>query len=286
MADILLVGNCVLDQIWELAQYPTEDQETRVLSKDRMLGGNACNSAQVLHDLGNEVELVSSFANDSTAAWMLNELASKGISTRFSSLKNTGISAESSIWLNSQNGSRTIVHHRDLAELSLRDLQKIPLQRFQWIHFEGRNIHNLQKFLVLQKNIRHITSLEIEKPRGGIEQLITSVNTVIVSRAYLQHRQISASQCIREFSLLNPSANIVCTLGESGVLAQSDQGKRISLPAEKVSKVIDTTGAGDCFIAGLIHRLTNQDDFESALVFANELAARKIQIKGLKIKNE
>lgn len=56
----------------------------------------------------------------------------------------------------------------------------------------------------------------------------------------------------------------------------------ITLDAVPVDQVIDTLGAGDSFIAGLVSRLSQQHKFETALKFANKLAARKIQFQGIR----
>ena len=285
-AKLLLVGNCVLDEVWELENFPQQDEEVRVLGMTQLLGGNACNSAQILAKLGNTVELMSSFAEDSTADWMLRELSKLGVSTDYS-VRHAGCStAKSSIWLNTQNGSRTIVHYRQLPELSLTDLERVSVDQYQWIHFEGRNIESLFSYIPELKNLSCPISLEIEKDRKGIEQLLPFVNTVIISSAYLKIINISAEQCLQKFRQLNSKLNIVCTLGSAGLLASDESGKLIRIAAEPVDKVVDTVGAGDCFIAGLIHRLHQQHDFKSALIYANRLAAQKIQFKGLKLNDD
>lgn len=280
-AAILLIGNCVVDQVLELEHFPQQDEEMRALSKNRVLGGNSCNSARILAKLGNNVEIVSSMAQDSTAEWLLQELSRLGISTSYSIQQPGYSTAESSIWLNRQNGSRTIVHYRDLPELSLDELNKIPVQHFQWIHFEGRNVETLLTYLQGPKHLECSISLEIEKDREDIEHLLPFIDTVIVSSAYLESKNISAEHCLETFSQYNSELNIVCTLGASGVVAKDRFGKVIHLAAERIEKVVDTIGAGDCFIAGLIHRLNQQDNFESALIYANRLAAHKIQFKGM-----
>ncbi len=280
---ILLVGNCVVDQIWALDRFPQQDEEVRVLSKTKVAGGNVSNTAQILASLGDDVEIVSSLAEDSTAKWMLQELSNKGISTSHCTQHSGYSTPESSIWLNSQNGSRTIVHHRDLPELSLQELMDIPVQQFQWLHFEGRNIDTIKSYLLNRAIVNQNISLEIEKPREGIEDLLPYVNIVIVSQAYLKSKKLNAQQCIKSFTAINPDINIVCTQGSSGVTAKDQMGI-IRLQAVKVNNVVDTVGAGDCFIGALIHRLNKNDDFESALVFANQLAAKKIQFKGMKYK--
>jgi ribokinase len=68
-----------------------------------------------------------------------------------------------------------------------------------------------------------------------------------------------------------PRAVTVLTLGEKGtMLAQG--GKRMSLPAEKVTAV-DTTAAGDTFIGFFIASFMKGQDMEDALRMANRAAA-------------
>lgn len=285
-ATIFLLGNCVIDQVWELEHYPQQDEEMRALNEMRAPGGNACNSAQILAKLGHPVELVSSLAQDSSAQWLLQQLSRLGVSSRFCIQKAVFNTPLSCIWLNRQNGSRTIVHQRNLPELSLDDLNTLALQGTDWIHFEGRNVETLLSYLKRQKMPGCPLSLEIEKDRKGIELLLPFVDTVIVSKAYLNSRNITAKQCVEDLSQYKATLNIVCTLGASGVVGKDSCGRFFELYAEKVDKVIDTVGAGDCFIAGLIHGMLNNNDFEAALIYASQLAARKIQFKGMRFDDE
>lgn len=283
---ILMIGNCVVDQVWTLEHFPQQDEEMRALESTRVLGGNACNSAQILAKLGNNVELVSSLASDSAAQWILQALSGLGISTNFCVQHDDCHSAQSSIWLNSQNGSRTIVHYRDLPELSIDELKAVPFLDYSWIHFEGRNVEVLLQYLSEVTEFQCPISLEIEKDREGIEKLLPLVDTVIVSSDYLSLKNITAEQCFGNFRAYNKNLNIVCTLGESGLIARSSAAEIIKLAAERVDKVVDTVGAGDSFIGGLIHSLSQQQDFKTALQFASQLAAKKIQNKGMVFEDE
>ena len=43
------------------------------------------------------------------------------------------------ILLNNENGTRTIVHHRGgMPEITAADFKKLDLEKYSWIHFEGR----------------------------------------------------------------------------------------------------------------------------------------------------
>jgi sugar/nucleoside kinase (ribokinase family) len=53
----------------------------------------------------------------------------------------------------------------------------------------------------------------------------------------------------------------VLTRSERGSVVVSD-GERITVPAEPVDEVVDTTGAGDLYAAGFLHGLVSGDDLE------------------------
>ncbi len=284
---LLIVGNCILDQIWKIDQFPQQDAEFRAQAHLRQLGGNACNTASILSRLGHEVELMSQLADDADANWIRQQLEDRSIGTSQCSSEKDSITPISSIWLNTSNGSRTICHYRDLPELSLQQLTLIQAEAYQWIHFEGRNIPVLLDYLpVLQNRYGVPISLEIEKPREHIEKLLPYVNVVIVSDDYLRQRQISTQACINEFAEINPKLKVVCTQGSKGLVARTVEAGLIKMEAVAVDKVIDSIGAGDCFIAGLISRLSQQLAFKQALTYANKLAASKVQYQGMNFRPE
>jgi len=279
---LLIVGNCIVDQIWQIDHFPQEDDEFRAAARDRQLGGNAGNTARVLGRLGHPVQLLTQLADDDTARWLQQQLNADGVNSDLCPRSAGCLTPTSCIWLNRRNGSRTICHYRDLPELDLQQLQQIATVDYQWIHFEGRNIEVLLDYLsAVDIHAAPPLSLEIEKPRKHIERLLPYMHTVVVSGDYLRQRGIDADSCLQQFGAINPDLNMVCTLGSEGIVARQGRGDSFSMAAVSVPRVVDTIGAGDCFIAGLISSLARQQDFSEALVFANQLAASKIQHRGL-----
>lgn len=65
--------------------------------------------------------------------------------------------------------------------------------------------------------------------------------------------------------------HVILKLGGQGVLA-SDAKRQVRLAGHRVS-CVDATGAGDCFAGALLARLCRDDDFETALRYANAAAA-------------
>ena len=280
---ILLIGNCVIDQIFTVSHYPAEDEELRAQSMTRVIGGNAANSAQILAQLGARVELMSSMARDPDAQWLAQQLAASNISTNLCQYHAQASTPQSTIWLNQTNGSRTIVHFRDLPELDLAQLESIDASAYRWIHFEGRNVETLLRYLPELRQQSVPVSLELEKHRSQLAELLPYLDTVIVSNDYLQQTELTAEACIHHFHQINSNLQIVCTLGSAGAIASDNSGDIIKIEAESVSAVVDTIGAGDCFIAGLINQLAGNNSFLSAVSYANRLAANKIQQQGMKV---
>jgi ribokinase len=71
----------------------------------------------------------------------------------------------------------------------------------------------------------------------------------------------------------------VVTLGENGLIAIQDN-QVIKQPAPKVSRVVDTTGAGDCFCGSLVAFLSKGYSFRESLALAQKAAAYSIQRNG------
>jgi len=72
---------------------------------------------------------------------------------------------------------------------------------------------------------------------------------------------------------------LVATRGADGAIA-IEQGKRWETPAEPQGPVIDTTGAGDLFAAGLLAGLAMGRDLPTCLRMGSIAAGRIIGVMG------
>ena len=72
---------------------------------------------------------------------------------------------------------------------------------------------------------------------------------------------------------------LVATRGSAGAIAIED-GRRIETPAEPQGPVVDTTGAGDLFAAGLLAGLAQGRDLPTALRMGSIAAGRIIGVTG------
>jgi sugar/nucleoside kinase (ribokinase family) len=68
---------------------------------------------------------------------------------------------------------------------------------------------------------------------------------------------------------------VVVTCSEKGAIA-SEQGRRVTVPAQQVEKVVDTTGAGDLFAAGCLFGQARGRSLEESLRMGSIAAAETI----------
>lgn len=185
-----------------------------------------------------------------------------------------------------------------------------------WFHFEGRIpdttlgcIKYLRRHPAIRLDRLRI-SVELEKPRReGLQALAYEADVVFYSRSWAEGEgYLSAGVCLREQAKiiskysddpehrLSRNHLLICTWGASGASAltvnhqfannqfRNDDLASAAYTSEERS-IVDTTGAGDTFIAGLLFGLMCKGDFaepsevwttQRMLDFANDLAGRKI----------
>lgn len=284
MAEILAIGIAVVDIISEVASYPAENDELRALSRYRRRGGNAGNTLTVLAGLGHHCHFAGVLADDSDGRYVGDDLTASGINTDWCRIIGDGVMPVSHITLNRQNGSRTIVHYRDLPEFAIEDFAAIPVERYDWIHFEGRNITATRAMLegLRDRGYTGRISVEIEKDREQIESLYPLAQLLIFSRDFARGQGFDdGAAFLQHIRAGGIDADLVCAWGEQGARGLAADGTTIDAAPRPPARVVDTLGAGDVFNAGLIHALASGRDLAAALNLACALAGDKCGRTGL-----
>lgn len=284
MARILAVGNATLDIINIVDGYPAEDMEVRASAQQIRRGGNAANTLVALSQLGHHCSWAGTLANEPDGSLILADLAHYQIDTSAVHTVAQGKVPTSYVALNKRNGSRTIVHYRDLPEYSHSDFAQIDLSNLDWIHFEGRNIDELRQMIERVQKLHpalHV-SLEVEKVRPGIESLFSYASVLLFSKEFTRHHGYQeALPFLASLHERGTRAQLVCAWGELGAFALDTQGNRLHAAAHPPAQVVDTLGAGDVFNAGIIDALVRGSDLAAALDDATRLAGKKCGIYGL-----
>ncbi|XP_028410180.1 ketohexokinase-like [Dendronephthya gigantea] len=288
---LLVVGLACLDIINTVEHYPQEDEDMRALSQRWQKGGNAANASEVLSQtLDTCCELLCSLNEGIEGQYVSEELRNRGVLIENCPVKKNCGFPTSCVLVNEVTGSRTIVHSRNnLPELEFKDFDIIDLSLYSWIHFEGRrNVDEIIKMirkvenLKKEENLRIKISVEIEKKRPELRALFDQADVVFIGKDFAQFSGFSTpEEAVMGLSTQVPTNSVlVCPWGESGAVARGCAGEICTSPAYPPTKVVDTLGAGDTFLAGVIFCLNQGRMINDAIQFGCKLAGRKCGMQG------
>ncbi|KAK3925854.1 Ketohexokinase [Frankliniella fusca] len=288
---ILVVGYSCFDLIFSAPRFPEEDSMSRAVDYHKRRGGNASNSSTVLSQLGAKPEILAVMTDDEYGKFIQDDLKKNGIIFENCPVYAKTETPFTNIILSLSAGTRTILHYRpkDYPDNSVDDFRKLTLSKYKWIHFEGRGIPEVLKMIdVLDGwNSSHIEkkilySVELERCHDDVKKLISKGNVVFVAKEFAKFLGYTcATSTLQGLApLVQPGATIIVPWGEQGAVARSGDGEIIRSSAYPPKAVLDTTGAGDTFIAATIFYLSNNKTLFEAIDFGNKIAGAKCGMVG------
>lgn len=273
LEDTVLVGfgAIAIDTILTVPHFPPEDSKLRATKVTKRRGGNIGNTFEVLNQLRAEVSRpkhtlyllaslpeaesdATSFIERSFVLAVDGHLEDSWVNTRYCLFNNRVKEPISSYIVSSQEtGTRTIINHNDIQEMSLHNFEsamndirkQVGVRMRYWCHFEGRIPHvtsacikQLRSGMMTMENVPKepirtgdTVSVEIEKPgREGLQDLAYLANVVFYSKSWAEaegHK--NAEECVksqaqRSLEARSPVAfaygqTMICTWGEQGAYA-------------------------------------------------------------------
>lgn len=291
--DILCVGEVLVDFIGHQEGVLIDD--TR--DYHRYLGGSPTNVAMNSTRLGLNTTLVASVGNDGFGSYIMKRLSSIGINTNHINVlenKSTSVifvsrsegtpdfipyrSADCCIYdeqISEQILSHTKIFHTTCFALSKQPAQETILKKAQEAYILGCqlsiDVNYAKKLWSSQEEAFHVIKSYC---RFNPLIKISEDDMLRLFEKELPHEDI--------FDFFhNEGVDIVClTLGSKGVkLSQKGKGI-IQMPAIKIDKVMDSTGAGDAFWSGFLFAYIKEKSINECLGVALKLAALKLQNVG------
>lgn len=291
MPDIVVLGNFVVDIIGKpLDRLPERGRLALIDTLETHAGGNGPNTSGALGRLGADVAVVGRVGDDLYGRFLLERLAACRVDTSRVVLDREAATGVTLVAVD-HTGERSFIHHFGAnARFTADDLDWEFLST-------ARHLHLASFFVLPALDGGPAAAVLAEAQRRGLS---TSLDVcwdreerwLPLLRACLPHvdycmpsqeetERLTGRTEPREMAAVLRDAGCraaVVKLGEQGVYYAGPDGEW-RVPAYRVP-VRDTTGAGDCFIAGFLHARLSGWEIPRALRFGNACGALAVGSMG------
>ena len=287
MKKVLVLGSINIDFVSFVSRYP-HPGETLVSNDFGIFqGGKGANQAIALSKLDVPTLMLGKVGKDILSDFALSSLKESGVDTSGISKSQKSSTGSASIWVNVQGQNSIVIYPGANGEV---------YEDFITQHEEFFNDASwlLTQFEVPLKSI--LLALKLAKKHG----LKTVMDPAPVKKIgnnhiwelvdYLLPNEIELKELTHTENILKAIRilksrgvkEVIVKMGKQGAVYE-DEDKLLSFPAVPVEQVVDTTGAGDCFIAGFLHGMIQWGDITRAIKIGNLTASYSIQRKGAAI---
>ncbi len=278
-----------------LIDEATAEKLSKLKSEKITSGGSAGNTIAALAQLGCTSGFIGKVGHDDFGSKFISEIEKTGAKF-FSNSKHEKPSAKSFILI-TPDAQRTMctflgcaseVDENDISEKAFEDASILYLEGYLWD--APNTILALKKAINLaKKNGTKIAfSLSdafcVARHKTDFLSLIENDLDILFANEH-EARELSGNENFAEIFSKNKNLIAIVTKSEKGC-SVFENGNFFELPAEKIEKLVDTTGAGDAFAAGFLHGLVNGHDLKKSTQSGNILAAKIIQKFGARFEEK
>jgi len=247
-------------------------------------GGSCANTLKGLAHLGHACQLLSCVGQDSFGIFFQQTMQQLKISTliRQSSLPTTRV-----LCLITPDGQRTMRFYTGASQdISEDQIETIDFSQLRHVHIDAYSFQHakLVKHLIQKADDHHLTismdlsSYEIvQKYHSLIHEILPFMTLVFANRNEIYAlTHLSPQEGCRQLQTICPIAVIL--MDKEGCLVGA-KGEIFSV-SPFPTQVVDTTGAGDFFNSGFLHRFLHQDTLVNCARFGNRLGSLIVAVHG------
>jgi len=287
MKKVLVLGSINIDFVSFVSRYPYPGET--LVSNDFGIfqGGKGANQAIALAKLDVPTMMLGKVGKDVLGDFALSSLQESRVNTTGISKSQEKSTGSASIWVNAHGQNSIVIYpgaNGEVDEDFIIQHEKLFVDA-SWL---------LTQFEVPLKSI--LLALKFAK-KHGLKTIMDPAPVREVSNNhiwelvdYLLPNEIELRELTHTENILKAIRilksrgvkEVIVKLGKLGA-GYEDRGTFNLFPAVPVEQVVDTTGAGDCFIAGFLYGMLQQEEIAQAIQTANLTASYSIQKKGAAI---
>ena len=277
MVEVIGVAGISYDLVLQVDQFPSSDSKTLSQFLGQFPGGFIANATNAIARLGVQTGYVGWLGNDTQGIMLRDRFIEDNIDVQGLRLVEGEDSPFTVIMLNPQGERIILIPDFPLYNQAFDSAQEKYLQEAQLIYTYPKSVdwcrtlqsyaHSSQGHLVL--DIEHSSHFTAEELREIIQMTkICFVSDSVMSKLGLM-----------SLADIESEGWVIHTQGKEGAMAYSQSTGIVYEPAQLVD-VVDTTGAGDCFHAGVVASFIWNKSLQDALHFASLATSIKIQHLG------
>jgi len=281
--DLVTVGHALVDIRIVVDRFPAPDEEAVVLSQTWGAGGSAVNTAIDGSRLGLRTAVIAKIGFDSFGRIIVDELLREGVDISGLRVSSTGRTGFTIVAID-RDGRIAMYGFKGVAEeLDPNEVDNEIISTARYVHIASLRLDTSLKVAEIARKAGAKISWDpgrvlAKKGLKELEKMIKSIDIVLANKVEASvitgldiDKYRESAKILKD---LGPEL-VVVKLGSRGIYVLGD-GVDEEVPAVKVDRVVDTTGAGDAFAAGLIAGILRGYSLRKALLYANAVAALKI----------
>lgn len=301
MFDLISIGSISVDFYFK-GDSLTHDQERFHLAIGgkyqadffyQSLGGGGANVAIGATKLGLKAAVMGTIGKNQFEKFIVEQLKKNKISYKFCDFVENYYNLSTILLLNS--GERSIIHYstgkqklfdHDIKLSNLKEAKNVYLGNLPEVELSekirlcrfNRN-HSITTFL-------NLGTKDCRRPINELKELLLLVDVLIINGhefaelVKAPYKDIFFKEdIVSHYIPLLKDKIVIITEGKKGSFAYY-KGEVFHVPAKKIEKIVDTTGAGDGFVAGFISSFTKTQNLEKSMESGASYAAKILQKVG------
>ena len=293
MFDVACVGILVADAIARTVNSLPESGKLQLIDKIELFtGGCAASAAIDMAKLGLNVAIIGKIGNDGFGKFMSTALKDEKVNTEGLRIDDA-IGTSASIVAVDSNGERSFLHYLGAnAEFGIDDINFSIIRDSEIVFIAGTMLLpkfdgvQCADFLKKAKEMGKYTVLDTAWDSKGrwmkvLEPCMIYIDLFIPSieeAAMLSGKE--EPEEIADIFLAMGIKTAVIKLGKKGCFIKNVDGEKHLIPTYTKIKAVDTTGAGDSFVAGFLTGITKGWNLYECGKFANAVGTHCVMAAG------
>jgi ribokinase len=280
-APVVGVGIATLDYVCLAPELPAPDRKAPIERFTIQGGGPVATAMVTLQRLGIPTAIHAAVGDDSLGQYIGGDLRREGVDTTGMRFEAGADSSFAFILVEQATGRRSISYYtRGVSPLTPEEIDPARVHGASVLHVDGHapdaQIHAAA--LAREKGVPVVYDAGSVQPRCN--ELVALTDYLVTSEHFpTEYTGLRKLPKAIDRLMEHGPKTVVVTLAEQGCRLATTSGQE-DVPAEPVTNLVDTTGAGDVFHGAFIYGILKQWDLRRTCQFANLVAGISCQTLG------